>query len=710
MSGQRAQEGTTIVQRRLAVALAMMSLGASILLVAPRSVQRAEAQPPTPDRDPKRGAPTSQDAPTTIADLPPMARLGLRAAAIQQQLAVIPTLVLVPDEAAFLSAISSWRTTDEGAVRFPILIDRGTYADQQRIARFVRTFKPESVVTWKPPVEKAAPLPADRTARQRRIEDALVSAWGADAPGKLKARWEHFKFTPPGVVAMWADDPAWTGGLALAAGRGQPIVWLQPRGGGAGNLAMESDADAMRADLEAALKLCDFPFDQLGDAIDAITLAMNAPPKVLLSDKDPRKMLALTDLVGRSRDGKRFAWAGQVLGDSAQSAYSAMCSLFLPRPSRAWLFDGYEDTKPWVMFDASDAAEKLQAAGIECVVDDPAKGGSLEDWRNRIAGTSTDAASPATLGFGVDAQFISVTTSGNPDFFELKPGFGHSVDLPILRSPAAVHFVHSWSANNPSERAHISSIWLERGAFAYVGSVHEPFLSAFVPTPLLTQRLTAGLPWGVAPRIDNADAWKVAVFGDPLYTIIAKGAPRAKGDLPLPGAMPIADAVPALLKDKKYAQAMRVLALVGRDRDAARLLAAIVREKPVPVTRELALAGINAAFVSGDFDAVLGAAKAILPDDPSRAPKPETDAAADLEVRDMVWHIVWPARLSLGADGAALLARALRPDNLIADTKDVLAVHQALRLAAPEPREIIIRAQRMTSDRAILDALDKLSR
>ena len=705
----------------------MIALGGAGLLMTARPPAAASAAEPGAQTSPTSGQAADQARTsdpgaggkvTSFTDLPPEVRLGVRSASVQQQMGVHPTVVLVSDEAAYVAAIASWKTTETGAVRFPVLIDRGTYADQQRVARFVRAFKPTSVVRWKPGIEKSAPLPADRRAKERVIEDAVVSAWGAGEIGKLQARWEAFKFTPAGIVLMWADDPAWTGGLALAAGRGQVIAWVQPRGGGAGNLASESDAEAMQRDTEAALKNCGYPFAELGDAIDAITLSENAPPKVLLNERDPRKMLALTDMLGRGKDGKRFAWCGQIVGDASEAAYMAMSALFLPPPSKAWLFDGYADTKPWVLFDASDAAEKLPSSSIKSVVDDPPGGGSLEEWRTRIAGTPgrfekdapTDALTTGAWGFGVDAQLISVTTSGNPDFFELKPGFGHSVDVPILRTPSVVQFVHSWSANNPKERAHIASVWLERGVFGYVGSVHEPFLSAFVPTPVLMTRLTAGLPWGVAGRIDKAEVWKVAIFGDPLYTIIAKSGPRLDGTLPLSGVVNVDQSVPQFLKDKKYIEALQALSLVGRDRDASRLLGALLREGSTLAapTRELALAGIGAAYAAGDMETLIAAAKIALPREPRRVEGP--DAPAIAEVRDMVWHVVWASRAALGAEGAELLFRAMRPENVLADAKDLVGLVQAGRVQGLEPRQIVIAAQRMTDDRTLLDALDKVGK
>lgn len=708
----------------MVAALVLMAVGGAGLMMTARGPAAARAaglverdgQAGQERAQAPAGAKAAPGAATSFEELPPEVRLGVRAASVQQQLAVHPTLVLVSDEAAYVAAIASWSTTDKGAVRFPVLIDRGRYEDQQRVARFVRAFKPSSVVRWKPGLEKGGALPADRRAKERVIEDAVVSAWGAGEIAKLKARWEAFKFTPAGMVVMWAEDPAWTGGLALAAGRGELIAWVQPRGGGAGNMAMEADAEAMSKDIDSALKTCGYPYAELGDAIDAITLSENAPPKVFLGDRDPRKMLALTDMIGRGKDGKRFAWCGQVLGDSAEAAYMAMCSLFLPAPSRAWLFDGYPDNKPWSLFDAGEAAEKLRNSAMSAVVDNPAGGGSLDEWRARIAGKAgrfdrdalADSTEAAGWGFGVDAQLISVTTSGNPDFFELKPGFGHSVDVPILRTPSVVEFVHSWSANNPRERSHISSVWLERGAFGYVGSVHEPFLSAFVPTPILMTRLTAGLPWGVAPRIDKAEVWKVAVFGDPLYTVIVKGAPKAEGALPLSGAQDVGESVAGLLKDKKYVEAIRALSIVGRDRDAARLLWTLLKDGSAKNGRELALSGIGAAYAAGDMETLLAAAKVILPETPTRVDGPE--AAAVAEVRDMVWHVVWANRATLGAEGARLLYRAMRPENLVADAKDLVSAVQAGRVDGLEPRQIVVAAEKMTDDRGVIEALEKVGK
>ncbi len=644
------------------------------------------------------GTPGATGAPVPLDQIPPPLRLGARTALVQQRLHVIPTLVLVPDERSYRAAIRAWTTTEQGARRFPVLIDRGTYADQQRIARFVRAFQPGKVVRWTAP---AAQEPTDRAAKQREIQAAVNAAWGAEGntPEALRERWTKFGFIPPGVVVSWGDDPAWTAALALAAGRGQPLIWLAPRGGGPGNLIALEEARALAAELNQQLKGVGYAFEAQGDAIDAVTFAQSLAVKILLPAGDKRQMLATTDFIGRDAAGKRFAWAGQIEGDSAQAAYVAMCSLFLTRPARAWFFDGYDATRPWNAFDATQAGDKAKDLGVSVEVDDAPSGGSLTMWRARAGGKPGEA-------FGVSADLIGVNTSGNPGFFELKPGNARPGDVPGLRTPAAVHFVHSWSANNPRDGMTVGGAWLERGASLYVGSVHEPFLQAFVPTPLLVQRLGAGLPWGVAARIDDGEVWKVAVLGDPLMTAHPP-AKRVDEAVPLAGAADVSEQVPELLKAKDFAAAAASMARLGRDRDVARLAAALLRERPGDVNRAVAQAAFASVYFSGDLPTLMALAPKIVPE--GEAPQdPAQDAAMLAEVRAMVWHAVWPARQTLGAEGVRLLNLCLRREGLVEDAGEVIGLVRLRRITGLSPRDVVIRAQRLTNDRATADALDKL--
>lgn len=704
---------------RLALGTVMVLLGAGAVAVGAGAKLETE-QPGSPGSpvtertsEPSAGQEGPAKTPAEqLAAMPPNLRIGARVAGVHQRLSVVPTLVLVPDASSYAAAIAGWTTDDVGAKRFPVLIDRGTFADQERIARFVRGFKPTSVVRWKAGADAA--LPADRLKKQAAVDAALVRVWGGKPGESLKDRLSYFRLDPPGMVVAWGDDPAWTAGIALAAGRGELLAWISPREGHPGAMTSMGDVNAIRGDVDKALEESGYSYKALGDTIEGITLCVNMPGKVLLPDSDKRKMLATTDLVGRDKDGKRFAWCGQIFGDEAQAAYMAMCALFLPPVDRAWFFDGYDSSEPWVRFDATTAAERLAQARIFSVVDDAPGGMGLDAWRKRAGGVvgrfEKDAAVNPDAGFGVDARFISVTTSGNPDFFELKPGIGHSVDVPFLRRPSQVVFVHSWSAYTPNDRKTIGAVWLERGAAGYVGSVHEPLLSAFVPPPVLVNRLFGGFPWGVATRIDNAEAWKVAVYGDPLWTY-GPAPQRIGGEVGLAGAVKLDDLAAGLVKERKMVEAVRVLALLGRDRDATRLLGAVMRDQPGLATRELAMAGIGAAFQAGDLETLLAAARLVISNEPRGGTAPSADVlACEASVRDMVWHAVWPLRNSLGMDGAEMLTRCLRSENLVEDTRDVVEIIRSQRLASPVPRDVVIRAQKLTSDRKTMEELDKVGR
>ncbi|MFN7021792.1 MAG: hypothetical protein ACK4WH_10765, partial [Phycisphaerales bacterium] len=479
----------------------------------------AGAQPPPGEPTPK--TPTPRGTPSSLDGVPPSLRLGLRAAFVQSRMPTTPAVVVVPDERSFVAAVGSWDL--HAGLRYPVLIDDGSWAARQAIARFVRAFRPKSVVRWSAPDDAPArPEGEDQKAQARRtlIEQAAARPWGvgvtedpAPTGGQLRdalaKRWKELEFTPPGLVVAWPSDPAWPAALTLAAARGQPIVWLAGPGTIAGQTSLK-EADAFSLGIESAAEASGRSWSALGDDLDAITICLNCSAKVFLGDPsrggDQRAMLALTDLVGRrvrpetdKARKQRWAWAGMIFGNEWSSAYAAMCSVFL-RPESAWLFDGYDDTPPWNAWDATAAGQAFEQAGLSVTIDDNIRRG-VPDWRRRAAGRvparSTDPLPPGPAG--VWADIVCVNTSGNPDFFELKPGLAKPADVPILARPAMVHLVHSWSAAFPADPRTVGGRWIERGAYAYVGSVHEPYLQAFCPTPKLAQRLIVGLPWGVAP-------------------------------------------------------------------------------------------------------------------------------------------------------------------------------------------------------------------
>src|SRR5690606_13028436 len=183
-----------------------------------------------------------------------------------------------------------------------------------------------------------------------------------------------------------------------------------------------------------------------------------------------------------------------------EAAYRAMCGLFLPLGS-AWLFDGYPAEGVWMQYDQSAAASVLRHLELDVTIDDHPRG-TLASWRSRI-------------GLGIDADLIFVNSKGNKARFDLAGGTGRAADVPFLQRPAAVYFIHSWSATEPRARGTIAGRWLSRGAYAYFGSVSEPYLQSFVPPVNVAARLGAGLPLGAAARPDESPPWKLAMLGDP---------------------------------------------------------------------------------------------------------------------------------------------------------------------------------------------------
>lgn len=568
------------------------------------------AQPPQQPQPPKANR---------YEDLPPAVRLGLRVDAIQKGWAVAPVVVIVPDGASYTAAIGKWVPpgTDSPGRRFPVLIDDGSAAALEDIARFVRGFAPLNIVRWK----GGDPLPQEAPARRAMIERTLCRAWGAAEPGEnpaaagLKALIDsHAPRT--GIVIASDNDPAWTAALALAAGRAQPLAWVdRPPPGRVDTVITAADLRKFESEIEKACEATHLAWTRIGDDIDTITLCMAAPNRV---QSDPKLVLALTDCVGRPPgDDKeqvgsqeRWAWAGHIFGTESNSAYMAMCSLFLA-PKRAWLFDGYPRNPPWSEFDATGAAEPFKKAGLEVVLDDAPHGGE-RDWRNRAAKA-------------IEAGLIVVNTKGLSNEFNLEPGRCIPADVPILNAPAMVYLVHSWSAFSPTERFTVGGRWMERGAYNYMGSVDEPFLSAFIPTPAIAGRLSVNAPFAAAVHKDDGKAWKLAVIGDPLTTLL-NSSPRTDAHVPFEDAKSLHAELQDALAAKEYPTIIRTLILQGRDVEAAAVARGLLKDDPKSLTPAVAEAAILPLFRAGEHETMM-AVFATLP----------SSGAANPVLRDAIW-------------------------------------------------------------------------
>jgi hypothetical protein len=632
------------------------------------------------------------------AQIPPQIRLGLRAEVIRRQLPVVPVVVLVPDERSFVAAVAGWSL----AARYPVLIDDGTWATREHVGRFVRAMGPGAkVVRFKAGEQSPWPDAGTPAEQQAALEAVVARTWGAREGESLVDALARYGGSPVGVVAASVTDPAWPAALALAAGRGQPLVFVSGTPGLSVSASMPfSDADRLSREITAGLGEKRLAWESLGEGVEAVTLALNVPTRVAYGAGDdprlagsppfqskPGESFALTDVIGRVPMGARsdrWAWAGQVFGSPAESAYRAMAGLFLA-PSSAWFFNGYQSGPGWDQFNPAEAERVLSEQKWVVRSDGPPRQSAVQ-FRERAAGawaTRARAGASAPTGAaargGLWASLIAVNTMGNADFFDLRPGRCLAADAPVLGEPSLVYFVHSWSAQQPENPATIAARFFRHGAFGYVGSVQEPLLQAFQPTPRFPLRMLSPAPLGVSARLDDAPMWRINVLADPLITW-GPPAPVSKAALPLAGAAALEDELREQLKSKDFAAGLATLAMLGRDADAARLAGALLADAQVKVTPEIALAALGPVFRVVDAEAFVPLADLAL-----------LRADEHPLVRDLVWHALWPTITQLPEKSVDVLSRAVRPDALARDAEE--AGRAIRRVRGPE------------AQRAFLDAL-----
>lgn len=586
-----------------------MGAGVGGALSAAAQEVRTTAPPPTP-------VPGSATVAAAKA-------LGDRAIATLNRATVIPTVVVATDEASYLDAISRWTPTK----RYPVLLDDGTPACAEGIGRFVRAFAPTAVYAY-----TMADAPGDARnglMASLRMDNAVGRAWGMSTdvlrPEDLLSHWASIGHVAPGVIVSDPKDGAWTAAVAIGAARGEPILWeTLPN---SVNAVMQSD-DA-RAFCVRVETFCDTTLQKwagIGDDLDAVTICAAMPIKVLVGEtpaqgdrQAQRETIALTDVIGRHRDAPgalrqgRWAWAGQVHGSPGEAAYRAMSALFL-QPRGAWIFDSYAEEGQWQAYNGADARDALVGAGWTVQLDD-APNATADAWR-------VVASRP------MNAPLILVNSMGNATFFELGRGDRCAPgDIPILDTPSMLHFVHSWSLLSPAKADTVGARWLERGVYAYAGSVQEPTLTAFVPTPLVAQRLLAGLVWGAAARVDDSPAWRVAILGDPLITI---GAPalREDGPLPVENAVDLDSDLRDAVRSRDFARALRIMTMLARHEDAARLSRAILADNEAAFTPEVAALAALPAFRAGDLELLTRAHQRMAPEE-ARSPR----------VADALWNL-----------------------------------------------------------------------
>ena len=531
-------------------------------------------------------------------------RAGLKASLLRQAQQVLPFVIVVDDAPSYLYAISQW----EALVRFPVLWDDGSIESREHIARFVRSFQPEKVLRLEDDGDWS--FSGGREERVKSIERSLAKALSEQSNDwrvTIKSINDQ-GIVSPGVVLTDPLDDAWAAALALAAGRMQPIGFMTKPANIWKPLEPEA-ADLIEREAERLAASTGRSWDTQGDEIDTITLAMNTGTQIKTGG-NVRARLATSDRIGRREHngaGARWAWCGQIVGNESRVVYQAMCSLFL-EIDQAFIWDGYGSRPPWNQYDGSEAAMNLKDAGLRVELNDQPKH-NIDYWYQRMVNPIGDRD-----GGAASSLMFLMNSKGSPTRFDLPGSIaeeGRPGDMPVLQLPAAMHIVHSFSLQQPPNRKTVGGRLLERGIYAYAGSVDEPYLGGFVPTPLIARRLAAGIAFGAAIRFEEGQVksaegfdpgrvWKIAVLGDPLTTFGSAGH-RIDAELLIDSLIDLDNRVKQLLKDTDYGGALDDLVMLGRDDDAARLSKALLNDKPELFTPQMALVALPALHRSGEF-------------------------------------------------------------------------------------------------------------
>lgn len=438
---------------------------------------------------------------------------------------VVDQVVLAADVPSFLEAVAAW---DDRAF-FPVLID-----DPAWTLPFLRAFRPSRIIRFRSSGRSRGQGPFEDW---RAAQEAVGRSWVGNDPESTDlppsgSPPRGLGETPPGVVFSHPESPALAGAVALAAGRFQPLSRLGPivaeaKPGGTsrilrfGDVATEEQAVAFARRIEGRLDTVAPSYKKLGDDVDFLTLAGDWPYRyrsergegIAIGDR------ALDDLVGRvlpdekpdlDRARLRWAYAGRLLGDPAASVSRAMGSLFL-QPESALFWNTYSGGPIWSDYDATGAAAVWRLIR-------PAAGASASR-----AGAAADLAAWRETFRSLDrCDFLAMNSSGDPGEFSIAGGPGLAADVPF-GPPRIVSMIHSFSAADPTDPSTIAGRFLERGTFAYFGSMNEPYLTAFRTPYLLAQMLSAEIPLGAACRQGPYEAfgqpWRLVYLGDPLYRV-----------------------------------------------------------------------------------------------------------------------------------------------------------------------------------------------
>lgn len=459
---------------------------------------------------------------------------------------IVDTVVLVKDEASFAQAVAAWP-----ADRFwPVLIDDGWYS-----VAFIDRFKPRHVVRWNAPKE-SLPAAANEADRQTLAVAAAIAdhnrRWRtAQKPGVLA----------PGLVVIDPLSAQRCGGLALAIGRGEPILAMHAPGDVKARAPEPAVLEWNRRIMRTLAELKMLRHDQWC----GITLAGEFPLK--FDDANAKKIgpQCVDDRLGRDDRLIRRAATGRLWGSDAESTYMAMCSLFL-QPRSALLINTYGwpgrlNPSQKSFYHQTWAAQRLSTRIQNVTLLENATA-TIGQFRSELDRGGWD--------------WLWVNSSGGIDDWNCKGGTGLTQDVPVGRA-TLIHLTASFSATQPWSTQTIAGEALAGGAWWYFGSVQEPYLQAFVTPTAWVERIEHGTPLGLAARLLPGQMfsgpWKLVLIGDPLFALREKPAQRIDAAT-LPGAEPVKP------DDSANVGQRLATALVMQDDAAAAKLAAEVLAHP----------------------------------------------------------------------------------------------------------------------------------
>ncbi len=543
---------------------------------------------------------TSVQSPEQMSDeLKASFLIGARSASHQRAIPIVNQVVLVPNEATYLNEISKWSPQGQ----WPVLFE-----SEPKTSQFIRAFKPKRIL-------RADAITPPKESIETQYRRAIASAWGDES--SIRKALAQLEKKPLGVVITNEQDSARTAAAALGAAYGQPIKFIGKQGNGNTVLTSQETTQLIKR-IDGAIKETGYTYDALGDDIDSITVCMSMPSRVTFQGARENPV-AISDVIGRHQDGSRYAWTGWIFGSKSDAAYMAMCSLFLDRTSY-WFCNTYQDSGAWKVYGLEHLEALLPKFGLQGTI---------------IEG-SVRALQEADIG-GVTADVMYMNSKGNADFFDMKNNRSSPAWIPILNTPSTLMMVHSWSLKNPTERLTVGGTWLSRGVYAYIGSSHEPMLSAFVPPSEMMRRTMSGFPFLVAARWHDgqnmfAKPWRVNTIGDPLmlcppkeYVLREKIEPSSSDDyvdvlLDVRHAMEQANGEPT---DEHFARAMQLTTLIGEDDITYGLWKAALERNVVGA--QSAKRALPSLFRLQKVDDFLWAYRIVL--NPNRLEK------------DMLWHL-----------------------------------------------------------------------